>query len=258
MTPEVVNDTLVLTFNDVEELSQTIQGQGESIAAVILEPIPHSIGCVLPHSEFLQALRDLTRDYGIVLIFDEVVTGFRHGLGGYQAIAGVGPDLTTFGKAIANGWPLAALAGKASLVDRCAPGGDVYFAGTFNAHPASMAAALATVEILERDGSYEHLFGLGERARQGLRDIVQRLGLEATVAGFGSVFVTYFLSPPIDNYTDLLRNDIEKFLEYRRRMIERGFYMLPVNLKRNHVSLSHTANDIDRTLEAAEDVLATL
>ena len=258
MTPEVVEDTLVLTFNDVEAVTQTIYDRGDTLAAVILEPIPHNIGCVLPHLEFLRALRDLTRRHGIVLIFDEIITGFRHGLGGYQQIAGVTPDLTVLGKAIANGYPLAALCGRADLLDHCAPGGDVFFAGTFNAHPVGVAASLATVEVLERAGSYEHLFGLGDRMRQGLSELVTRLGIEATVAGFGSVFLTYFMSPPIDNYTDLLRNDAEKFVAYRRAMIERGFYELPVNLKRNHISLSHGVDDVDRTLEAAEDVLRTM
>jgi glutamate-1-semialdehyde 2,1-aminomutase len=255
MTPEVVDDTLVLPFNDVEEVSQTLQEQGGAIAAVILEPIPHNIGCVLPRPEFLQALRDLTQKYGLVLIFDEVITGFRHGLGGYQKIAGVTPDLTTMGKAMANGYPLAALAGRADLMEHCRPGGDVFFSGTFNSHPVGVAAALATVEILERPGSYEHLFRLGERVREGMRKITERLGVDAVVAGFGSVWVTYFMAPPVENYADLLRNDAQKFVTYRRKLIERGIYKLPVNLKRNHISLAHTEADIDETLAVAEAVL---
>jgi glutamate-1-semialdehyde 2,1-aminomutase len=257
MTPEVVEDTLVLPFNDVEAVTEAIAAQGDTIAAVILEPIPHNIGCVMPHREFLESLRDLTRRHGIVLVFDEVITGFRHGLGGYQKVAGITPDLTTLGKAFANGYPLAALCGRAELMEHCAPGGDVFFAGTFNGHPVGVSAALATIEVLERPGSYEHLFGLGERMREGLRSIVARLGIEATVAGFGSVFVTYFMAPPVDTYTDLLRNDVPRFVAYRRGMIERGFYMLPVNLKRNHISLAHTRENIDETLGVAEDVLAS-
>lgn len=257
MSPQVVEDTIVLPFNDVESVATAIHEHSHAIAAVILEPIPHNIGCVLPHPEFLRALRNLTREHGIILIFDEVITGFRHGLGGYQKIAGVTPDLTTMGKAIANGYPLAAVCGRADLMDRCSPDGDVFFAGTFNGHPVGVAAALATVEILERPGSYDHLFRLGERVRQGLRDMLSRHGIEATVAGFGSVFLTYFMAPPVDTYTDLLRNDVTKFVSYRRAMIDRGFYMLPVNLKRNHISLAHTDEDVDRTLEAAEEVLTT-
>ncbi len=255
MTPEVVDDTLVLPFNDVEEFAQTIQEQGDQVAGVILEPIPHNIGCVMPRPEFLHTLRELTRQKGIVLIFDEVITGFRHGLGGYQKIAGVTPDLTAMGKAIANGYPLAAMAGRSDLMEHCRPGGDVFFAGTFNAHPIGVAASLATVEILERPGTYEHIFSLGERARAGIQQAADRHHVEMTVAGFGSVFVPYFQMGPINNYTDLLRNDTAKDVAFRRKMIERGLYMLPTALKRNHVSLAHTAADIDRTIEAADAVL---
>jgi glutamate-1-semialdehyde 2,1-aminomutase len=255
MTPEVVEDTLVRRFNDVEALTRTFVEQGDEIAAVILEPIPHNIGSVLPTADFLHALRDLTTRHDSLLVFDEVVTGFRHTLGGYQAVSGITPDLTTMAKAIANGFPLALLCGRADLMDRCGPDGDVFFAGTFNAHPVGVAASLATIEILERPGSYDHLFRLGERMRQGMTDITRRLDIPATAAGFGSIFLTYFTDGPIESYDDLLRNNVDRFVAFRLGMIERGVYMLPVNLKRNHISLAHTDADIDRTLEAAEDVL---
>ncbi|QBD76472.1 aspartate aminotransferase family protein [Ktedonosporobacter rubrisoli] len=258
MLPEAVENTLVLPFNDLEAVRQTLEQQGQEIAAIILELIPHNIGCVLPQPAFVKGLRDLTRQYGSVLIFDEVVTGFRHGLGGYQKVLGITPDLTTMAKAIANGYPLAMLAGRADLLDHCKPGGDVFFAGTFNAHPVGVAAALATLEILERSESYAHIFGLGARMRQGLCDIIQKYSLKATVAGFGSIFLVYFMEPPIESYADLLRNDATKFVAYRRKMIARGIYELPVNLKRNHISLAHTSADIAETLEVAEAVLREL
>ncbi|MBZ0294439.1 MAG: aspartate aminotransferase family protein [Anaerolineae bacterium] len=256
MTPAVVDDTLVVPFNDVEAITTVIEENADSVAAVILEPIPHNIGCVMPRPEFLQALRDLTTRYGIVLIFDEVITGFRHGLGGYQSVAGITPDLTTLGKAIANGYPLAALCGREELMMHCGPGGDVFFAGTFNAHPASVAASLATIDILERPDSYKHLFALGDRMRAGLKEIYARHNIEAVVNGYGSVFVSYFMSGPVVNYTDLLRNDTAFFVALRRKLIERGVYELPVNLKRNHISLAHTEADIDFSLEAVDQVLA--
>ncbi|HEV2128986.1 MAG TPA: aspartate aminotransferase family protein [Thermomicrobiales bacterium] len=258
MSPAVVEDTLVLRYNDVDQVRETIEREEKEIAAVILEPIAHNIGAVLPRAGFLRKVRRLTAERGIVLIFDEVVTGFRHGLGGYQEVAGVTPDLTTFGKAIANGFPLAALCGRADLMDRYGPDGDVFFAGTFNAHRGSVAAGLATLGILERSGSYEHLFGLGERMRSGLRHIVEERDIEATVAGFGSIFVLCFLTGPIDSYDDLLRNDADRDVRCRREMIARGVYLLPVPLKRSHISLAHTAEDIDRTLDAAEAALATI
>jgi glutamate-1-semialdehyde 2,1-aminomutase len=254
MSAEVVKNTLVLPFNDLEALGQAVEQQGDEIAAVIVEPIPHNIGCVLPRPGFLEGLRALTNDRGILLIFDEVITGFRHSLGGYQQVSGVTPDLTTLGKAIANGFPIAALCGRADLLEHLGPGGDVIFAGTYNANPASVAAALTTIEILERPGVYDRLFALGEKMRTGLSEILARNSVEATVSGFGSVFVTYFMAPPILEYKDLLRNDAARFVAFRREMIAQGVYMLPVNLKRNHISLAHTEADIDETLEIAEAI----
>jgi glutamate-1-semialdehyde 2,1-aminomutase len=255
MHPAVVADTIVLPYNDLDRVRETIEREGSDIAAVIVEPVAHNMGAVLPRAGFLEGLRELTAAHGVVLIFDEVVTGFRHGLGGYQAVAGVTPDLSTFAKAIANGFPIAALCGRADLMDRCGPDGDVFFAGTFNAHPGSVAAALATIELLERPGAYERLFALGERLRSGLREIAGRAGVEATVAGFGSVFALYFLSGEIAGYDDLGRNDDARDLAFRRGLIERGMYLLPVPLKRGHLSLAHTEGDIDATLAAAEAVL---
>lgn len=255
MTPEVVDDTLVVSFNDVEALNHVIEEYGEEISAVILEPIPHNVGCLIPRPEFLKALRDLTEENGIVLIFDEVITGFRHGLGGYQKIVGITPDLTTLGKAIANGYPLAALCGREDLMQHCRPGGDVFFAGTFNAHPMGISASLATVEILERPESHKHLFALGQQMRDGLEAIYAKHGLETYVAGFGSVFVSYFMSGPANNYEDLLRNDVKKFVSHRLKLIEHGVYELPVNLKRNHISLAHTADDIAHSLDVVDTVL---
>ena len=189
-----------------------------------------------------------------------MITGFRHGLGGYQKVCGVTPDLTTLGKAMANGYPIAAVCGRAELMDRfnTHPGGNVFFAGTYNGHPVTCAAALGAIEVLEQEGAYDHLFGLGERMRRGLTEIVSRLGVKATVAGFGSVFLTYFMDGPIEHYGDLLRNDASMFVNYRLKMVDRGFFKLPMNLKRNHISLSHTAEMVDRTLQASEDVLRGL
>jgi len=255
MTPEVIDDTFVLPFNNIGEVTRLITNFGDQIAAVILEPIPHNIGCILPEQGFLQCLRELTDQYGIILIFDEVISGFRHGLGGYQEISGVIPDLTTLGKAIANGYPLAALCGRSKLMDHLGKDGDVMFSGTFNAHPVGIAAGLATVSVLERPDSYNYLFGLGDRMRQGLREIINRHGVEAMVAGFGSIFVLYFISPPVNDYADLLRNNSIKFMSYRRQMIQCGIYELPRYLKRNHISLSHTMTDIDNSLEAADAIL---
>jgi glutamate-1-semialdehyde 2,1-aminomutase len=260
MLDEEIDSTLVCTFNDLEDVKQTVAAHPEQIAGIILEPIPHNIGCVMPKQSFLEGLRQLCDREGIVLIFDEVITGFRHDLGGYQKVCGVTPDLTTMGKAMANGFPMAALAGRAAVLDRfnTNPGGDVFFAGTYNGHAGSVAAALATIEEMETKPVHEHIFRLGDRMRQGLQEIVDRLDMVWTVAGFGSVYTLYFMDGPVESYTDLTRNDGDLYVRYRQKLIEQGIFEMPMNLKRNHISFSHTEADIDRTLEAAEASLRAL
>ena len=258
--PEALEHTLICSFNDLDNVEDTVRAHRGEIAALILEPILHNIGCVLPQRGFLEGLREITRRERMLLIFDEVVTGFRHGLGGYQKVCGVTPDLTTLAKAMANGYPIAALCGKREFMDhfKTHPDGNVFFAGTFNGHPLGCAAALATIEVLEEAETYPKLFAMGEKMRKGLAEIVQRLGVKATVAGFGSVFLTYFQEGPIRNYQDLLRNDSAMFVNYRKNLIERGIFKLPINLKRNHLSLSHTEEQVNRTLQACEDSLRAL
>jgi len=256
MLPEAIENTIVLPFNDTEALERTVKTQGHEIAAIILEPIPHNIGCVLPQLEFVQTLRRLCDERGIILIFDEVITGFRHGLGGYQEKLGITPDLTTLAKAIANGYPCAALAGREELMMRfSSAGGDVFVGGTYNGHPLATAAALATIAELEDGAVHQHIFRLGDKARRGLQEIADRLDIDMTVAGYGSVFVPYFMSGAITRYADLLRNNTEADTRFRTEMTKRGIFMLPLAMKRNHISAAHTDADVDRTLNAAEDVL---
>ena len=198
MLPEAIENTLVLPFNDCAALEAMVKAQGQEIAAIILEPIPHNIGCVLPKPEFVSTLRRLCDDHGIILIFDEVITGFRHGLGGYQEKLGILPDLTTMAKAIANGYPCAVLAGREDLMMRfSSAGGDVFVAGTYNGHPVATSAALATIAELEDGSVHEQIFRLGDKARRGMQEIADRLDIDMTVAGYGSVFVPYFMSGPI-------------------------------------------------------------
>ena len=249
---EVVDATIVCRFNDTEDVERALAEH--EVAAIILEPIPHNIGCVLPKPGFLERLRELCDKHGTVLIFDEVITGWRHALGGYQSIAGVTPDLTTMGKAMGNGWPVSALGGKAELMQlfSTTPGQPAFFAGTFNGHPPTSAAALATIDKLQREPVHEHVFRLGERARRGLTELYARLGVPVVVSGFGSVFVTYFLQGPVESYDDLLANDVELFTGYRRELMRHGIFELPLNLKRSHFSYAHTDEDVDRLLEGTE------
>ncbi len=257
--PDTLAATLVVEFNDIPGLQAVFAEHGDEIAAVILEPIPHNIGAVLPDAAFLIAVRDLTSKHGSVLIFDEVITGFRHALGGYQSICGVIPDLTTLGKAMGNGVPIGALGGRADLMDMFSsrPGGPAFFAGTYNGHPLVVAAALATIGKLRTEPVHEHIFRLGDRVRAGLTAICARLGVPAVVTGYGSVFVVYFMDGPAPkNYSDLLPNDVDVFVGYRRNLLEQGFFELPLNLKRSHISYAHTEDDIDRYLDAAEGAIA--
>jgi len=191
-------------------------------------------------------------------VFDEVITGFRHDIGGYQSICGVTPDITTMGKAIANGFPIAAIGGKREMMQRfnTQVGGDVFFSGTFNGHSSCLAAAMATIEALEDGTVHEHIYRLGERMRQGLREIVTRKGYPCTVAGYGSVYTLYFMEKDvIETFADLLDNDAELYVNYRRNLMQRGVFEIPMNLKRNHLSFSHTDDDVEETLGIAEQAL---
>jgi glutamate-1-semialdehyde 2,1-aminomutase len=256
--PEAVAATLVCSYNNLDDVEDAFKGHRGAIAAILVEPIQHNAGCIMPKPGFLEGLRALSSAHGAALIFDEVVTGFRHHLGGYQAICGVTPDLTTLGKAMANGFPIAAVAGKREFMDCFAPGGGAFYAGTYNGNAVSTAAALATIEILECEPVHEQIFRQGERLREGLRKIHERLGVRATVAGFGSIFVTYFMEGPVENRADLERNDAARFVDFRKRLLDRGIFMFPANLKRNHVSYAHSDEHIARTLHACEDTLENL
>ncbi|WP_010273106.1 aspartate aminotransferase family protein [Paenibacillus senegalensis] len=260
MMDEAIDHTLICTFNDLEDVANTFKTNQGEIAALIVEPIPHNIGCVMPQDGFLQGLRDLCDQHGALLIFDEVITGFRHHIGGFQAVCGVTPDLTTMGKAMANGFPIAAIAGKSQYMDRfnTKPGGDVWFAGTYNGHAVGTAASIATLELMEQEPVHDHIFRLGEKMRDGLREIHQRLGIQAFVAGFGSVWTTYFLDKEPLHYTDLMDNNADVYIAYRRKLLDRGIFKMPMNLKRNHISYSHTDEDIEFTLEQSEIVLKEL
>jgi len=257
---DAIDNTIIVPFNDLAATEQAILDHPGQIAAIFMEAIPHNIGCVLPRQDFVEGLRRLCDQHGIVLVFDEVITGFRHGLGGYQSVLGVKPDISTFAKAIANGYPCAIIAGKRELMLQfsTAPGGKVFVGGTYNGHPVGSAAALATIAALEDGTVYERTFRLGDRMRAGLAEIAGRLGIEMVSAGFGSVFTPYFMSGKVERYEDLLANDTARDVGFRQGMCERGIFMLPMPIKRNHISAAHTDADIDRTLETAEIVMKTL
>lgn len=258
--PGVGESTLVLPFNDTDRVEALLRSEAASLAAVIVEPIMHNTGSFAGRPDFLAMLRRVTAELGIVLIFDEVISGFRHGLGGYQAICGVTPDLTTFGKAIANGFPIAGVAGRKDLMDgfRAKPHGTVMFGGTYNATPLSCAAAIACIERLSRPGAHDRLYALGARFRDGVQAAIDALGVPAQVAGHGSISILHFMRGPMGSYEDIAVNRRDLDVAFRVAMIERGFMMSTTPFRRLHLTLAHTEAQIDAAVAAAAQALADL
>jgi len=245
-----------VNFNDLESVRWVASRY--PIAALITEPILQNIGIVHPQPGYLEGLRKLADEFGFLLIFDEVKTGFRHALGGYAAVSGVTPDLAVYGKAVANGYPLAVIGGRRELMDLYADADlskRVMLAGTYNAHPVPVAAAIATVrKLMEDDGDvYRHTGALGERMESGLNDILRRKSITAVVARQGSAFCIYFMDHlPVDWHDLAGHHDFARDVAFRRRLVEQGVYFFPLAVKQCSISYAHTAEQIDRTLEAVE------
>ena len=254
--------THAVPFNDLAAVEQVAK-RGE-IAALITEPVLQNIGVVKPKPGYLQGLRDLADRYGFVLIFDEVKTGFRSSLGGYQALAGVTADLSTYGKAVANGFPLAAMAGRADLMDLATspdPTKRVLIAGTYNCHPVPVAAAIACLKKLMDPAQrvYDKLEGLARRLEAGQRDLFNRYDVPAVISRVGSASCVYFSTVEPSDWWDILDHHDAAFdARYRRALIERGIYHFPVIVKQGSISFAHNEGDIDQTLEATESALRAL
>lgn len=249
-------DTLVLEYNDVTALEQAFHQQGGEIAAVILEPVVGNMGLVRPDPAFLQALVDLTRQRGALLIFDEVMTGFRLAFGGAQELLGIRPDLTTLGKIIGGGLPVGAYGGRADVMHSVSPLGPVYQAGTLSGNPVAMASGLATLRELKRQNPYPRLAQETARLCEGLSAAARAAGLPHQVAAVGSMFTLFFNPDPVRNYTIAARSDTARFSRYFWGMIERGIYLPCSQFEANFVSAAHSPADIDATIAAARDVLA--
>lgn len=251
-----------VNFNDLESVEYVCQRY--AVGALIAEPILQNIGIVRPEPGYLAGLRALADKYGFLLIFDEVKTGFRHAIGGCSALFGVRPDLAVFGKAIANGYPMAALGGKKEYMDRFVdpdPARRVLLAGTYNSHPVPTIAAIATIErLLMNDGEvYRHIESLGARMQAGLERIAAELDIEASVARQGSAFCLYFMDHCPRDWHDLAENHaFNADDQMRRQLIERGIYPFPLATKQWSISAAHTEQDIDTTLEQIQTVLRKL
>ncbi len=260
VAPSVGKHVHVVGFNDLAAI-ETLVRTGK-IACLLSEPILQNIGVVKPEPGYWQAVRELCSMQGVVLALDEVKTGFRHALGGYQSILGITPDLTIFGKAIANGYPLGAIGGKKeimSLFDAPDAAKRVLIAGTYNGHPLVMAAAIAVMELLLEQGGviYGHLERLGNEMEIGLTTLIRKFGIEAVVARQGSAFCMYFMDhAPVDWHDIAANHDMERDVKYRRNLIEHGIYHFPLATKQGSISFAHTDDDIAATLRETERVLS--
>lgn len=258
VTPGAARDTLVAPYNNLAAVEQLFDAHEGQVACVIVEPIAGNMGVVPPAPGFLEGLRDLCTRTGALLIFDEVISGFRAALGGAQERYGVLPDLCTLGKIIGGGFPVGCFAGRAEVMDALAPTGPVYQAGTLSGNPVAMVAGLATLEALERPGVYDELERRGARLEAGLVRALERSGFPATVNRVGSLATLFFSPNPVCDYTGAAACDIAAFARYFAGMTERGFLIAPSQFEGLFLSLAHTDDEIDVFTAAAAEVLAAL
>ena len=248
----VAQDTITLPFNNIEKVEDAITREKTNIACVIVEPIPANMGVILPKAGFLERLRKITKENDIVLIFDEVITGFRVALGGAQGLFGIRPDLTILGKILGGGFPIGAFGGKAEIMDLLSPEGPVYQAGTLSGNPIALEAGINTIRALMKDEIYNKLESLGRRLEEGLRGITKRAGQRVILRRQGSIFTLFFTDRgEVDSYDDAARCDLDGFAGFFRKMLAQGIYLAPSQFEANFISIKHTAGDIDRTLAAA-------
>ncbi len=250
--------TLVAEYNDLDGVKTIFARHGGKIAALIVEPVAGNMGVVCPASGFLEGLRQMCTHHGALLIFDEVITGFRLRYGGYQDIIGVRPDLTTLGKIIGGGLPVGAYGGSRELMRKVAPLGPVYQAGTLSGNPLAVAAGLAALRLLAKKGVYKKLGAAGQRLVEGLRVAGAASGVPLRVNRVGSMFTAFFADKDVSNFPSASRADMKAYARYFRGMLARGVYLPPSGYEANFVSLAHSKADIDATIKAAGEVLGSL
>lgn len=248
---EVAADTLVLPYNDMEELSRIFRETGSQISCVIIEAVAGNMNFVEPAAAYMQLLRKLCTDHGAVLIFDEVMTGFRVGLGGAQAHFGIRPDLTTLGKVIGGGMPLGAFGGRRDIMGQLAPLGPVYQAGTLSGNPVAVTAGLKTLELISRPGFYDRLSATTNDLMSGLRQAASRAGVAFSTASLGGMFGLFFAESAPTSYAEVMKCDRDRFNRFFHAMLRRGIYLAPSAFEAGFVSAAHSESDITRTLEAA-------
>ncbi len=256
--PTVLADlTLTLPFNDAEAVRQCLEANSGEVAAIIVEPVAGNMNCIPPADGYLQALRRLCDEHGVLLIFDEVMTGFRVALGGAQALYDVVPDLSTFGKVIGGGMPVGAFGGKREYMEQIAPTGPVYQAGTLSGNPVAMAAGLANLDLISRPGFYEELKAKTTMLVDGLRDAARSAGAPMAFSQVGGMFGLFFTeATEVTSFDEVMACDIDRFKAFFHGLLDAGVYLAPSAFEAGFVSSAHTEDDIRETIGAAADVLA--
>jgi len=250
----VAEATIVVPFNDLNAVANAFEQHGKDIAAIIVEPIAGNMGCIPPRADFLGGLRHLCDDYGSVLIFDEVMTGFRVALGGAQSIYGVLPDLTTLGKVIGGGLPVGAVGGRSDIMRMLAPEGPVYQAGTLSGNPLAMAAGIATLQLISKPNFYEKLSQMTIALVDGLLECAEAVGISLTANHVGGMFGIFFTENPVFNLDDAKRINHDQFCQFYHGMLQQGIYLAPSPFEAGFVSYAHRHEEITLTLQAAETV----
>ena len=250
--------TIVLPYNDSAAVTSAFKANKDQIAGIILEPVPGNAGLYLPRSGYLEFLREITRTEGALLIFDEVMTGFRLAKGGAQERFQVTPDLSCFGKVIGGGLPVGAFGGRAEIMDLLAPLGPVYQAGTLSGNPLAMAAGLAALEELSKGKAYEQLEQLGAMLESGMRGAAKSAGIPVQFNRCGSMFCAYFTQEPVHHLADAMKSDRERFKKYFHGMLQSGVYLAPSQFEAGFLSTAHAEADIELTVRAAAAVMKTL
>jgi glutamate-1-semialdehyde 2,1-aminomutase len=251
-------DTLTAPYNDLEAVKALFAANPDSIAGVILEPVVGNAGFIVPDAGFLEGLRLITQEYGALLVFDEVMTGFRISYGGAQQRFGITPDLTTMGKVIGGGLPVGAYGGRKEIMSMVAPAGPMYQAGTLSGNPLAMTAGIKTLELLQKPGAYEYLDKITKKLADGLLAIARETGHEACGGQISGMFGLFFCAGPVHNFEDAKHSDVAKFGRFHRGMLEQGIYLAPSQFEAGFTSLAHTEADIDRTLAAARVVMSQI
>ncbi len=252
------SETIVLPFNDKEALKSTIEKNWRDIACVIVEPVVGNMGCILPKEDFLEILRAETQKYGIVLIFDEVMTGFRVSFGGAQSYYGITPDLTCLGKVIGGGLPVGAYGGKKEIMQMVAPDGGVYQAGTLSGNPLAMTAGIETLKILKKGSTYKKLEEIMRALEEGLKDAAKRADVKVKFYRAGTMFCTYFTETEVIDAKTARTADLEKYKKFFWKMLEKGIYLAPSQFEAGFISLSHSKKDIEKTVQAAYNTFKEL